>query len=301
MKRFLGSLTALAMALGVAQSLDAQARLGKIKGVILETQRRTPIEGARITLVGTDKAITTDARGEFLFDELEPGRYVIQATAIGYAILNSPLILKERETLEIEFEAEAEAVRLPELSVEEKANHGPMDWLRRKSEGRGRYITRDDIEARHAATVPDALRTLAGVRIECRTLTVCQVRMARSQRNCGPGYFMDGIPTDPAALYLTPVNEIEGIEVYSGPSETPPELEGYQSHCGVIVLWTRTPPPRRPKEKKPKKPKGEPATVPDSTKADTTRAPSSTGALRSPRALPPTEPSPRMRDSFRGG
>ena len=270
MKPRWASLRTLLLWLGLASPAMAQARLGRIKGVILETQRRTPIEGARISLVGTPKAITTDARGEFLFDELEPGRYIIQAAAIGYAILNSPLILKERETLEIEFEAEAEAVRLPELSVEEKANNGPMDWLRRKTEGRGRYITKEDIEARRAATVPDALRTLAGVRIECRTSIVCQVRMARSPRNCGPGYFMDGIPTDPAAVYLTPVNEIEGIEVYSGPSETPPELEGVASRCGVIVLWTRTPPPRRPKEKKPKKPKDPPKEVPDSAKADTT-------------------------------
>jgi hypothetical protein len=144
-----------------------------------------------------------------------------------------------------------------------------MDWLRRKSEGRGRYITKEDIAARQSATLPDALRGLAGVRIECRTSIVCQVRMARSPRNCGPGYFMDGIPTDPAAVYLTPVNEIEGIEVYSGPSETPPELEGVASRCGVIVLWTRTPPPRRPKEKKPKKPKEPPKEVPDTAKADT--------------------------------
>jgi hypothetical protein len=63
---------------------------------------------------------------------------------------------------------------------------------------------------------------------------------------------MDGIPTDPAVLWLTPVGEIEGIEVYSGPAETPPELESAQARCGVIAIWTRPPPPRRPKEKKPK-------------------------------------------------
>jgi hypothetical protein len=133
-----------------------------------------------------------------------------------------------------------------------------MDWLRRKAEGRGRYITREDLESRRSPTIPDALRSLAGVRIECRTSIVCVVRMARSPRNCGPGYFMDGIPADPAVVWLTPVQEIEGIEVYSGPAETPPELEGVSSRCGAIALWTRTPPPRPPKHKKPKKPKEAP-------------------------------------------
>ena len=51
--------------------------------------------------------------------------------------------------------------------------------------------------------------------------------------------------------------EVEGLEVYTGPAETPPELESAQARCGVVVIWTRTPPPRRPKEKKPKKPPAE--------------------------------------------
>jgi hypothetical protein len=281
MRSVIGALLLILAAAPVGGPLEAQGRSGRIRGVILEGQRRTPIEGARISLVGTERAATTDSRGEFEFDELEPGKYVIQAAAIGYSILNSPLILRERETLDIEFEAESEGVRLPDLTVEERANHGPMDWLRRKSEGRGRYITRADLEERRSATVPDALRMLAGVRIECRTSTVCVVRMARSPRNCGPGYFMDGIPTDPAVVWLTPVQEIEGIEVYSGPAETPPELEGYQSRCGAIVLWTRTPPPRRPKQKKPKKSKpGEVAPADslrtDSLPADAARARSDT-------------------------
>ena len=108
------------------------------------------------------------------------------------------------------------------------------------------------MEERQTATIPDALRMVAGVRIECRGSNVCVARMARASRGCSPAYFMDGIPADPAVVWLTPVSQIEGIEVYSGPAETPPELESGQARCGVIALWTRPPPPRRPKEKKPK-------------------------------------------------
>ena len=43
------------------------------------------------------------------------------------------LVLKEGETLELEFQADPEAVNLPELTVEERANYGPADWLRRMS------------------------------------------------------------------------------------------------------------------------------------------------------------------------
>jgi len=97
---------------------------------------------------------------------------------------------------------------------------------------------------------------------------VCMVRMMRAPRGCNPAYFMDGIPSDPAVVYLTPISEVEGIEVYSGPAETPPEMESAQARCGVIAIWTRPPPPRRPKEKKPKH---RPAK--DTVQVDSTAAP----------------------------
>ncbi len=242
----------LLVSLWVVEPVTAQARSGTIRGVITNIKAKKPVEGARISLVGTPYVVSSDVRGEFRFADLDPGKYVIQASAIGYTTMTSPLMLKEAEVLDIEFEADPEAVNLPELTVEERANHGPADWIRRKSEGRGRYVTRQYIEDRRASTVPDALRMIPGLRIECRGSQVCVARMARAPRGCSPAYFMDGIPTDAAVLWLTPVGEIEGIEVYSGPAETPPELESAQARCGVIALWTRPPPPRRPKEKKPK-------------------------------------------------
>lgn len=248
--RGLSLLTGSVFGLGVA-ALPAQAPSATIRGVVLLMGARTPIEGARITLIGTEYSRTTDAKGAFQFSEVRPGKYVIQAAAIGYSTMAAPIELKEAQQLELEFEAEAESVELPEITVEAEGNHGHADFNRRRVEGRGRYLTREDIERRNPGTLPDVFRAVAGVRVDCRNLMVCSVRMARAAR-CNPAFFMDGVPTDPAVVYLTPVGEIEGIEIYNGPSETPPELESYQARCGVIVLWTKSPPPRRPK--KPKKP-----------------------------------------------
>lgn len=232
------------------EPIAAQAGSGTIKGVVMSTAPRRPIEGVRIRLVGTERNAVSDSRGRFQFRDLDPGKYLIEAAAIGYTTMNSPLLLGERETLELEFLASAEALRLPDLAVEERAaEHGPRDWLRRKSEGRGRYITRKHLEERQVRYLPDALRMVAGVRVECRG-SICRAQMLRAHRGCGPGYFIDGVPAHSSALWLTPVNEIEGIEVYSGPSETPPELESGSTQCGAIALWTRPPPPRRPKEPK---------------------------------------------------
>jgi len=246
--RFIG-IGLIALALGVGGPTGAQAQAtGVIRGVLLTTGERQPVEGARISLVGTTIATRTSRTGGFEFTGLEAGRYLIRVAAIGFATVTTPLDLKAGQTMDLEFNTEAEPVNLPEVTVEGENTNGPMDWLRRKSEGRGRYIDRAEIERRQAATLPDAMRMVPGVRIDCRGLR-CLVRMTRAPRGCNPAFFMDGIPSDPAIAWLTPIEEVEGIEVYSGPAQTPPELESFQARCGVVVIWTRTPPPRRPKNK----------------------------------------------------
>ncbi|MEO8450041.1 MAG: carboxypeptidase-like regulatory domain-containing protein, partial [Gemmatimonadota bacterium] len=95
-----------------AGPIEAQAPKGIIRGVVMGSKERRPIEGARVSLVGADAVTVTDEKGRFQFENLIPGRYVIQASAIGYSQLTSPVVLRSSQTLDIEFEADAEAVNL---------------------------------------------------------------------------------------------------------------------------------------------------------------------------------------------
>jgi hypothetical protein len=60
---------------------------------------------------------------------------------------------------------------------------------------------------------------------------------------CAPAYFLDGrswVP-GPGGLdeFMRP-EDIEAIEIYRGPAETPPQfMTSTDAHCGVIVIWTR--------------------------------------------------------------
>lgn len=240
----------LAALLALCPPLQAQ-RLGSITGSVLTAANRSGILGARVTLVGTPFVVNTNPRGEFSFNGLTPGRYVIQASAIGFGTLSSPIEVKALQTLEVEFEADPESVRLPDLEVAETPNL-PADFLRRSREGGGRYFHRAEIERRDPRTVGDLLRGVAGMRVDCRG-PVCRAVFARSSRNCQPAYYMDGIPVDASVVWLQPPRDLDGVEVYSGPAEMPPELNRSAS-CGAVVLWTRTPPPYIRKDKKPKKP-----------------------------------------------
>ena len=81
----LGLLTAL---LVLCSPLQAQ-RLGAINGTVLAAGNRSGIAGARVSLVGTlssprpTPAANSPSRG------LTPGKYVIQASAIGFTPLSS--------------------------------------------------------------------------------------------------------------------------------------------------------------------------------------------------------------------
>ena len=58
---------------------------------------------------------------------------------------------------------------------------------------------------------------------------------------CQPYYIIDGQYQPGFELDLIPPNDIEGIELYKGSSETPPQFNRMNAVCGVIVVWTRDP------------------------------------------------------------
>jgi len=241
---------------GSGQGQPQSVALGAITGVVHAAGKGPLLAGARVTLVGTTLAVITGNRGEFSFNGLVPGKYVIQASAIGYGTLSSEIEVKARETLEVEFEAESEAIRLPELTVAEAPNL-PPEFVRRSESGGGRYFNRTQIEHRNASSIGDLLRTVPGIRVNC-TVFPCRVALVR-QRNCPMAYWLDGMPADAGMVMIQPPRDLDGVEIYSGLAETPPEL--FQPNtCGALVAWTRTPPKG---QKKPKKPKPEPAAKPD--------------------------------------
>lgn len=61
----------------------ATADTGVIRGVVID-ETITPLEGATVAVVGTEKSATTDANGIFAFVGLAPGTYFLQISKVGY-------------------------------------------------------------------------------------------------------------------------------------------------------------------------------------------------------------------------
>ena len=122
LRRIGGSSRALLLGILLLPPAAHSQRVGAITGTVRAANRGPALEGARVVLLGTTLMVSTSSSGEFAFHGLTPGKYVIQASAIGYTTLSSPVEVKALETLEIDFEPEPESAKLPELEVSGKPN-----------------------------------------------------------------------------------------------------------------------------------------------------------------------------------
>jgi hypothetical protein len=217
---------------------------GSISGTTVDAQTGAPIAGASITIPLLSRAVISDQGGNFLHSPLEAGSYVVQVHAVGYIPSAKAFDLTTGQSVRHVFQLTTVPPVLPEVVVSGRSGsvvgHRFEDFDRRRASKRGQFLTRAEIEARHPVNLSDLLQTMRGIRTECVGFT-CLVETARSAHGCQPAYFVDGRMSTTFGP-STPVRDIEGIEVYLGPSETPAEYLGPDSGCGVIGIWTKASP-----------------------------------------------------------
>jgi hypothetical protein len=219
-----------------------QSKTASISGRVVSSGG-DPIAGARVFLLNLRKVQATDSVGRFRFAELRPGSYRLEASLIGFPPLSALVVVNAGDQKDIEFRTDSLGQLLPTIFVEGEPQPDlirvPTTFERRMAVGHGRFITRAEIERRNPHKIMDMLRFLPGVRSDCRGF-VCQLRLNHDTRGCAPAIFVDDQQTHITVLDNTPPSAIEGVEVYRGPSETPPELNNEAARCGgAIAIWTR--------------------------------------------------------------
>jgi hypothetical protein len=200
-----------------------------------------------VFVLGKPAPETTDGAGYFRHAELAPTSHVVKVRKIGYEPITAQVVAADDSAFVHVLElSRLDVPVMDTLVVEgtpvESPSYWHPDFERRRTEGRGQFVTRREILQRNAATLGDLLRTLNGLRMTC-TSRGCTVSMTRT--NCRPEYFADGFSADAVTVERMPVNDIFGVEVYDM-FEVPIELQVPELRCGVISVWTRRgPPPRR--------------------------------------------------------
>ena len=231
----------------LAAAVPAHAQI--LTGILLEQDTDRPVARATIELLDGDSRrarAVTDAEGKFAFHPPQHGTYRLRASRLGYA----PTVSRDVEvgvldSVYVVFKVAANTVELEPLQVTAVPRR-VAPWLtgfyRRVEEGGfGRYVTRQQIALSNPFHASDALRNVPGVRVVSgRQGAGNHIRL---RGNCTPTFFLDGLHLEMLGAsidqFVNPV-DIEGIEVYNGPSNIPAEFmrEG-RGGCGAVVIWTR--------------------------------------------------------------
>lgn len=224
-------------------TVNAQST-SSISGRAVDFHTRQPIVGATIAIAAIARSLFSDGDGNYAILDLGKGSYVIEIHAVGYIPSAKSIELGNGETAVHDFVLTKVPATLPSVTVKGSRNASVgrrfEDFERRRAGGAGQYLTREQIEAKGAMNLSDLIRDMRGIRTECAGFT-CTVEMVRSVHGCAPVFFVDGrISTvfGPS----TPVSDVQGIEVYLGPAQTPAEFSGSDSACGVIAIWTKSSP-----------------------------------------------------------
>ena len=225
-------------------STAAAQGTASISGTTTDSNTGRAIAGAAVTIPALSLSASSDGSGHFLHRTLIGGSYVLQVHAVGYIPTAISVRLDSGQAVVQDFQLTTIPPTLAGVVI--KGNRGASvgrrfeDFERRKAGGRGQFLTRAQIEARPAMNLSDLVRDMRGIRTECIGFT-CTVRAARAVRGCPPAYFVDGRRSTTFGP-STPIGDIQGLEVYLGPSETPAEFLGNDSSCGVIAVWTKSSP-----------------------------------------------------------
>ncbi len=221
----------------------AQPGFATISGRVISGSAARPMGGVTVVLASLDRRTTTDSAGRFSFAGLGPGTYRVEAGLTGVAPLAATVLLAEGERKDIEFRIDGVDEGLPVVVTEARpvpVMRTPASaFERRRASGNGRYFDQEDILERRPHRLIDLLRLLPGVRVECQA-GACFVRLNNDPRGCAPAVFLDEQRSSLSALDHTAPGDVLGLEIYRGPSETPPELNNDQARCGgAIAISTR--------------------------------------------------------------
>ena len=214
------------------------------------------ISGAELTVEGTNVRGVTDERGEVRFNAVRGGPATIRVRRLGFRPATLDIVVDQRVPATSIVTLGQIPQRLATIVVKGGTNYtGRMaGFYQRRDLGIGHFVSRERLEHDNPSQLTDIFRRLPGVQITSTRFIRNAIRFRGNGGSCWPLVWLDGAPLPTAEFdldFLSP-SSIEGIEVYSGISQIPPQFMGSRGlgSCGVIVVWSREGERRAKKPKK---------------------------------------------------
>jgi hypothetical protein len=231
----------------LASSAAAQAPRGSVTGIVRDSAGHAVI-GAQLNVVGTDIRTSSDVSGHYLLAGVWPDDVTVAVRRLGFAPESVTTRVEPGQQATANFHLNLVAVQLASQPVTGDREHGRMSsFYRRKSNGVGAFITREQIEKRNPGRLSEMLRNVAGVGVAQPLFGKPErIHMDRSigsteKAGCVVQLYIDGLPYPQGHVDDFPPETVEGMEIYRSASEIPPDFRTRDASCGVIAIWSRDP------------------------------------------------------------
>lgn len=201
-----------------ADDLPLNPSDGNIVGHILDKKTGEHLSYMNVYVKGTTIGTMTDATGHYYLKNLPEGKFTLVMKSIGYKTIEKNVSIRKGKTVEINFDAEEDAVSLDGVVVSANRN----ETTRRLAPSLVNVLDGKTFEATHATSLADGLNFQPGVRVEnnCQNCGFQQVRINGLE---GPytQILVDSRPifsalTGVYGLEQIPANMIERVEIMRG-------------------------------------------------------------------------------------
>lgn len=230
---------------------DAQERERRggssVRGHVLSEETGRPIPDVEITLEGDSVRVFTDGEGAFRFAGVPAGDHVLRARHLGYEDRSASLTVPFASIVEITLTLTTEPIELGEIEVVVRS---PLlaraGFYERQKQGyAGEFLDRADIERKNPESVTALFRNMRGLRVIYAGIDGARVyvnqrvsfRDSNNRLGCQPTLWIDGVRSTMRSYDMMRVEELEGIEVYTGAGAP----GTYNDICGTVLIWTRVP------------------------------------------------------------
>lgn len=211
-----------------------------IVGHIIDAKTGEHLPFINVYLQGTTIGTSTDATGHYYLKNLPEGTFTLVMKSIGYKTIEKKVTLKKGKTLEVNFNAEEDAVSLDGVVVSANRN----ETTRRMAPSLVNVLDSKVFDTTHSTSLADGLNFQPGVRVEnnCQNCGFQQVRINGLE---GPytQILVDSRPifsalTGVYGLEQIPANMIERVEIMRGGGSA---LFGSSAIAGTINIITKEP------------------------------------------------------------
>jgi hypothetical protein len=235
---------------GRVNLLGNSRAVGTIDGIVSDTNL-VPLQGAFVSVLGTSIRIGTGPNGRFRITKVPAGQYLLIVKRIGFRPTSAVIDVPATDTLRLAYTLEQVGVDVlnPVIVTEKSPSKKMADFEQRRRLGVGQFMDAQQIDAHNSARATEILRNFTTVNVSQDNSTAITKYYALSKREganpqlgaCPMQLYVDQVPLpSPFNLDLLPApREIAGIEVYAGASTIPPQFNGYDRGCGVILVWTK--------------------------------------------------------------